>query len=124
LFQEADVVLIVEATDAVDSKEKVNDRAFGQFLGVNTTLKVNRAIKGQPGNFVTVLHYRLAKIDDPDARDPLGFVSFDTRGPENSEPRTEYLVFLRRRPDGRFEPVSGRDDANLSVRELRPMPAY
>src|ERR1700739_550126 len=70
LFQEADVVLIVEATDAIDSNEKVNDTVFGQFLGVNTTLKVNRAIKGDPGSVVTVLHYRLAKIDNPEARDP------------------------------------------------------
>jgi hypothetical protein len=34
--------------------------------------------------------------------------------------RPEYMLFLRLRKDGRFEPVSGEVDPVLSVRELHP----
>jgi hypothetical protein len=35
-----------------------------------------------------------------------------------SDYKFEYLLFLKKRGDGRYEPVSGRIDPLLSVREL------
>jgi hypothetical protein len=39
---------------------------------------------------------------------------------KGSKVRPEYLLFLRARPDGRYEPVSGQIDPALSMRELQP----
>jgi hypothetical protein len=36
----------------------------------------------------------------------------------------EYMLFLRLRKDGRYEPVSGEIDPALSIRELHPAEGF
>ena len=53
-----------------------------------------------------------------------GRINFKTQGGKYSLGRPAYLLFLKARPDGRYEAVSGQVDPKLSVRETHsPLPA-
>lgn len=131
LFKAADLVVIARAMETKDSTDTTSDNPWKtEMLGLDTTLHVRVVVKGaMKGNSVTVLHFRL-KDDKPIPDGPL-LVSFK-RGPikvqlsdlegdmSESTVVPEYLLFLRSRKDGRYEPVAGRVDPELSVRELYP----
>jgi hypothetical protein len=130
LFKEADLIVIAQATAAEDCRERDNDNPWKvEFLGVNTTLKINAVVKGKPGSdTVTVLHFRLT--DGQLIADGPLLVSFRTKGialdlkkAQVELGRPEYMLFLKAGKDGRYEPVSGRIDPELSVREMHaPLP--
>jgi hypothetical protein len=83
--------------------------------------------KGKAEKSIKVLHYRLpenALIQDGPLlvkfrKEPLqveGTVKGVKFVAELGKP--DYMVFLRQRKDGRYEPISGQVDPALSVREL------
>jgi hypothetical protein len=130
LFNEADVVVIGQAVSVADSGETTTDNLWkAEFVGINTTFAVQTVLKGEAGSDkLQVLHYRLKPgvlIEDG----PL-LVSFrlhgtaiTTNGAKIGLARPEYLLFLKKRKDGRYEPLSGRTDPALSVREMyKPLP--
>jgi hypothetical protein len=131
LLKEADVVVIAKASSVTDTGETTRDNPWkAEFVGLNTTFEVQATLKGTVENDkLQVLHYRLK----PDVLINNGptLVSFRLRGMTitTKEAKVElgkpsYLLFLKKRKDRRYEPVSGQVDPALSVREMyRPLPA-
>ncbi len=130
LLKAADLVVIGKAVTAADSGEKTT-KLFGdiEFVGVNTTFTVRAVLKGEwKKDKLTLFHYRAATgeaiLNGP------GLVQFRTGGvtlrigkTANAGRNSEYLLFLKRRVDGRFEAVSGQVDPDGSVREMfEPLP--
>jgi hypothetical protein len=125
LFKEADLVVIAQATATESSQDKTTDNPWkAEFLGLNNTFQVKAVLKGKPAEgTINVLHFRLKdglRLEDG----PL-FVTFRQKGIRlELKDRTvklgvsEYLLFLKTGKDGRYEPVSGRVDPELSVREV------
>ena len=124
LFEESDLVAIVLTVKSEDSADRTKDNPWKiEFTGVNTKFDVLHVLKGKPQSKLTVLHY---KTDERIENGPL-FVSFRVKGQqftlkdgtkvETAGPAT-YLLFLKKRGDGRFEPTSGHTDPALSAREL------
>jgi hypothetical protein len=134
LLKEADLVVIARAVSKV-----ATDDSDG-FSGVETTFELAAVIKGKSANSFKVLHFQYKNPSRP-FEDGPGLVSFFTEplsvgirrsgvteeeGPKTLEPTKskslkpapEYLLFLIRRADGRFEAVSGQVDPNSSVRTL------
>jgi hypothetical protein len=133
LTREADLVVIAQPTSVADAGESWMGNPWQvEFVGVVTTFKVQATLKGKiEGDELKVLHYRLPpKVSI--ANGP-GLVSFrlaptslqlskaDTKG--EIKLGNDYMLFLKKGKDGRYEPVSGRIDPVLSVRELfKPLP--
>ncbi len=129
LFKESDLIVIAQPTKSENSTDRLRDNPWKtEFLGVNTKFHVEHVLKG---NFdvaeLTLLHF---KTDALIVNGP-SLVSFRTNSlkyviqkeghagkeVENAGPGT-YLLFLRTRADGRFQPVSGQVDPVFSVREI------
>ena len=130
LMKEADLVVIAAPAKTEPADDRFDhDRWPRQFVGLNTTLDVWLPLKGEPARQIKVLHFALGGpkegVDPADAQtinDPPMLVTFRTVGaaPEDGvlPIRPQYLLFLRKTKDGRYEPVSGRIDPALSVREV------
>ncbi len=126
LLREADVVVIAKVMSVADAYETTRDNPWkAEFVGLNTTFDVEATLKGKVENDkLQVLHYRLK----PDVLIQNGptLVSFRLRGmtiTTTKEAKVElgkpsYLLFLKKRKEGRYEPVSGQVDPSLSVREM------
>lgn len=130
LFKEADLVVIAIAGESTDTKDRFSKKGWNvEFIGQNTQFVAESILKGKLGanKKLTVLHYRL-----PEGvlikNGPL-FVKFRKdaamlQGTINGTAfkgglgRPDYMLFLRLRQDGRYEPVSGEVDPALSIREM------
>ena len=123
LFKEADLVVIADTERTAETKDRLKTDWKVEFLGLDTTFMVRSTLKGKAqADTITLLHYR--SPEGPRIENGPLLVSIRTepsfaKGEGKKEMRTEYLLFLRVRPDGRFEPVSGQIDPALSVRELQ-----
>jgi hypothetical protein len=135
LYKEADLVVIVTAVSTKQTSETfVDERWPWKFVGQNTTLDVLQVLKDEMrGKQIVVLHFTFGEVHkkakatgkDPEEIDGPLFIDFRTkpekveiRGWELSDYKFEYLLFLKKRADGRYEPVSGRIDPFFSLREL------
>jgi hypothetical protein len=121
LFEGADLVVLARAVSDADAGYRVTDKPLRNYLvGVLTTFEVEQVVKGgHEGKELVVFHYRMSKDAPPVENGPL-LVSFqntaDSGGMAVGAPT--YLLFLKRRADGRYECVSGQIDPALSVSEL------
>jgi hypothetical protein len=131
LFKESDLIVVATPLSSHSSKETTSDNIWNEkMLGVNTTFRVSSVNKGSISEHqLTVLHYKLAnavKIDDGPLLVSFRLKSLELKtveGKKISFGKPEYLLFLKKRPDDRYEPVSGQIDPLLSVRELiHPLP--
>jgi hypothetical protein len=131
LFKEADLVVIAKAGETTDTKDRFSTKLWKvEFIGQDTQFVPESVLKGKldAKKGFTVLHYRLPEkikiINGP------SLVSFRKEGLmlegtingmafQASLGTPVYMLFLRLRLDGRYEPVSGEIDPSLSVRELR-----
>jgi hypothetical protein len=131
LMKESDLVVIATATSTKDAVgAPIDYPGWVKLAGVNTSFTIRAVIKGDhKGHELTVLHYRLAEepwhalhviVNGP------CLVTFRTGGLQyrssnstyESALPTEYLLYLKERKDGRYEPVTGPIDPEFSVREL------
>jgi hypothetical protein len=132
LFKESDVVVIARADSSRDSGGVSTDNPWKlQLQGVDTVFSVRAVLKGKvEGNTLTVFHYRIKpreggdSLDDVVINGPL-LVRFRTKDEKLTPAEAaasfgphEYMLFLKRRADGRTEPVSGQTDPFLSLREM------
>lgn len=141
LLKEADLVVIACAVSKVATDDRWDADVFDSdgFTGVETTFELAALLKGKSANSFKVLHFQYKNSSIP-FEDGPGLVSFlaeplsvgirrsgeTEEGPKtleptkskNLKPAPEYLLFLKRRADGRFEAVSGQVDPNSSVRTL------
>ena len=125
------MVVIAEAEASVDSGDSPPENPWkADMVGVNTTFHVAAVLKGKvEGDKFRVFHYRLKPgVLTEDGPLLVSFrqhgININTREAEVALGRPDYLLFLRKRKDGRYEPVSGQVDPVLSVREMySPLPA-
>jgi len=130
LFKEADLVVIASAGDTAATKDRFSTKGWKvEFIGQDTQFVAQSVLKGKLGEEkkFAVLHYRLPDgvqiINGPllvkfrkDSVMLNGTINGTTFKAGLGCP--EYMLFLRLRKDGRYEPVSGEIDPILSIREL------
>jgi hypothetical protein len=125
LFKEADLVVIAEAQGVADADDAAPfDHRPDLFEAQTTTFTVGYTLKAKAaGADLKVLHFRLKKGVQIENGPML--VTFRTKPIEVELKdrkigvgKGSYLLFLKARKDGRYEPVSGQYDPALSVREL------
>jgi len=136
LFKEADLVVIARAEDTNDTKDRFSAEGWkAEFIGQDTRFVAQSVLKGKLGDEkkFTVLHYRLPEgfaIGNGPLLVKFRHDSLMLSGKVNGTAfqadlaAPEYLLFLRLRKDGRYEPVSGQFDPVLSVRELHPADGF
>jgi hypothetical protein len=105
LAKDADVIVIVSATGTQDTADKLAGAGLqGQLVGVNTEFTVQAALKGKVDGKLTVLHFRYPDPTPPIINGP-NLVAF-----RSGTGAPSYLLFLRKREDGRYEPLAGQMD--------------
>jgi hypothetical protein len=136
LTSTAKLVIIGSPGKTTPTKEKYEGNHPWPFeiVGVETRVTVLAVLKGrEKKKTITLFHFQAGPlkkefrdkggptpvIDDPD------FLSFrteplvvKTEKGKVTLPPPDYLLFLRRRKDGRYEAITGPLDATQSVREL------
>jgi hypothetical protein len=115
ILKEADLVVIVRPlTTTVSGKVEPDG-----FVAVETQFAVEGVVKGdEKSERVTVVHYQLGTdwaILSPFAGTLVSFAAVDASGV-----KTRYLLFLKKRGDGKFNFVNG-DDPAFSQFRLRTM---
>jgi hypothetical protein len=117
LLATADVVVMARAISSTDAGQGAPAAPWPGLVAVETSFEVQAVLKGSlKGNKLTLLHYRFpGKGMPPNA--PM-LVSFRGMTDKTKVSRAEYLLFLKRRQDNRYEAVSGQVDPVFSVREL------
>lgn len=115
LVREADMIVIAMAVGSMDTADVPASDAFkAELIGKETKFSVRAVLKGKlEGESLTLLHFRLKGLMPPNG--PM-LISFQIS--DKARPSPEYLLFLKRRTDGRFEPVAGQVDSVLSVRQI------
>jgi len=132
LMEKSDVVLIGKVDTEKAFDEKLDHPAFGDVMEARlTTFKVGAVLKGKAaGEKIELVHY-LVNPDKPVVNGPLT-AYFRINGErltvtavdgvavkqDRVEPAPDYLLFLKVRKDGRFEPVTGQVDSMFSVRKV------
>jgi len=131
LVAQSDVVALVEPLENHPANDSMSNEAVSRrwYTAVDTRCKMRGILKGAIVGELTILHFSYApgaSVDDG----PI-FVEFTIRparpdffehsvikdGVKFTVPRSPvWLVFLKRRSDGRYEPVAGQDDADISFR--------
>lgn len=136
LFKEAELIVIATADGTVDTKDKYRREGLEiDLVGQETMLTVDAVVKGdvKDQKKLKVLHYRLpneVRIEDGPCLVSFRKDYVHLKGEINGKKfkaslgRPEYLLFLRLRPDGRYEPISGPYDPALSVREMQEPSDY
>ena len=135
LREASDLVVLAKPVSNTATKDIFN-KEESEYQGIDTEFEVIDIVKGAiVAKIFKVLHFAL-KPGGGDA-DGMSVVSFRLKPltldvltkPEQSEHRAgtraliqltapEYLLFLKKRSDGRYEPVTGQMDASISVLEV------
>jgi hypothetical protein len=130
LFKAADLVVIAKAISTEDAGQEIKHKAPADCLkAVLTTLEAVHVVKGEHRDAkLVILHYRL-EPGKGSSNGPL-LIQFHAKeqriqwsGGVRVQGPPDYLLFLKKRADGRYECVSGQFDPALSVKEIvEPFP--
>jgi hypothetical protein len=134
LMEKSDIVLIGKVISSKAFDEKLDQPSFDELMeGRQTTFQVAAVLKGKAdGESIDVVHFRLkpggqvpngpmpAFFRDKERRLTIEAVDGVKGKQEWLERPPEYLIFLKVRKDGRFEPVTGQVDSSFSVRKVAP----
>jgi hypothetical protein len=129
LMKEADLVVIVEAKKSEDTADQPTEPKWRDeriFVGQVSTLEVKTTLKGKAStDEIRVVHFRLKKgvqvVDGPVlVAFRTGSTKLKAKGYAKTSQRVQYLLFLKVRKDGRYEPVTGEFDSGQSAREVYP----
>jgi hypothetical protein len=136
LLKDADLVVVAAADKSEPTADKYEGDNAYELDGVNTRFTVRVALKGEaPKDGLTVLHYRMGRLKPGKTEDDQWYAAkigpnlvtfradplrLHVGGSAVGVPAPEYLLYLKKRADGRYEPVSGQYDPNLSAREIFP----
>ena len=134
LLKEADLVVIAAAVSSEECKDQWSEPLFekDRFQGIETTFKVWSALKGTaPDSTLKLLHFQYKARESNIFNDGPSLVSFIIKPlslsislrPEEIPHKVEssppqYLLFLKKREDGRYEAASGQTDPSFSVRAM------
>lgn len=139
LLKHADLVVFATATKTEAADDKPLEHSWNyELVAQTTTFRVKHVLKGKAeGEQFKVLHFKFAETLKKGIN-PNTFLSYVVEdGPllvafrtgsvtvkaegagQSTILRTpDYLLFLKRLKDGRYEPVSGQIDPALSVRQM------
>ena len=124
LHQEADVVVLARAVKSLDTGDPLPDNPWPtiEFLSKETTFETLAVLKGAKVEKLVLVHYRLKDGNIPPNGPMLvAFRTVEEAAKANQYAAApEYLLFLKRGADGRYEPVTGQIDSVLSVRSVGP----
>lgn len=138
LATEADVIAIGTLTSCTDLTRTDSPRS-DPLVRVASKFHVEAVLKGQHTGSLTIIHFRHVTPEELPAGELTGIFNgprllvFDTDLKEDvSEPQEQrtaerpssqarYLLFLKRREDGKYEPVSGQADAIDAAYRLAPL---
>ena len=111
LFEKADLVVVATPTLTKETQRNLDhpDRPGQPVIGVETEFAVTAVLKGAQTEMVLLYHFRADRMELPNA--PT-FVSFDPAKKQS------FRLFLIRRADGRYAPVAGQTDPELSIQEI------
>jgi hypothetical protein len=123
MFDKAELVVIAQPIHTKDTTETnslpgINPSA--KFRGLSTEFQINAVLKsGQTnaltrGTKITFHHYRFNNPAELVINGPV-LVEFT---PEKSGAFQSYLLFLVKKADGRYAPVTGQVDPDISVLKL------
>jgi hypothetical protein len=133
LYGKADLIVIAVAKTTKPVADRFRDPRWPlDLVGQQTAFEIKQVLRGKiTGKSLDVLHFafgpqskkqkeeQLQIIDGPLLiRFRTKSVTLNIGGREHYLERPDYMLFLKRRADGRFEPVSGRIDPVLSIREV------
>lgn len=118
LLKEADLVVFATPTKTEDTGESLADNE-GYLTGQNTTFKINYVLQGKTDSTeMKVFNCRFVDDEAKEVGNGARLVVFRIAALQNGWRDSEYLLFLKRRNDGRYEPVSGQIDPVDSVKEI------
>jgi hypothetical protein len=109
LLDKSELVVIATPTFTRDTKDHAGIPGFEDqpVIGVETKFAVITVLKGPPAmKTVLLYHYRADQMAVPNAPSFLTF-----------EPKKRYRLYLLREANGRYAPVSGQIDPEISVRK-------
>lgn len=140
LFQESDLIVIATATrnEPCDEVWPEDDFSMDRFVGTETVFKVQSVLKGGTPDSVRVIHFSYKQgaalydngpglmtfLTEPVVTAPKkpghdsGVLQGRVAVVERLVNQPEYLLFLKKRSDGRYEAVSGQMDSAFSVRTI------
>ena len=128
LVAQSDVVAILEPIANTAAKDQLTEgeRSSTDFDATETRFKVLAVFRGEVAKEITLLHFSYSSRVGV-VINGASFVRFEVpekRYPEDNGDAGNYtwLAFLKKRPDGRFEPATGQYDSNYSFRAMRPAP--
>ena len=118
---EADLVVIAGPVSTRETAERVDLPNFAPALpavGLETTFEVAAVLKGElkpaaGGKKTLVFHYLRLRQPNFSVPNGPGLVQFETGS------RKQYLMFLHREKDGRYEALAGQTDPDMSIEPLR-----
>ena len=130
LLEKSDLVVIAKVESVADFDGNVEVAPFAEFLTPQVTkFNVEGVLRGEhQAETLELVHCRFRNEQIP-PNGPL-LARFESEGRKMriesganegtlvQEGRPSYLLFLKRREDGRFEPVAGQVDSELSVRRV------
>jgi len=129
LSSESDLVVVAVPVSSEDTGELLFSPLWQMdFVGVNTKVEVRGVVDGRfRAKELTIFHLRM-----PDGKTlvngPLMLelhrtaLTMRTAGHEKGQGAPEYLLYLKKRKDGRYEPASGPLSGGHAARELYPLP--
>jgi hypothetical protein len=134
MFKEADLVVLVQAVRTEKADDEPPEHSWPrELVAQNTTLKVRGTLKGKAeGEHIKVLHFKFGEFkkgfEGRSTYDGPQLVEFRTgpvtvgAGPSKRVvAKPEYLLFLKKMKDGRYEPLSGHIDPADSIRLVSPL---
>ena len=143
LVAESDIVVIVEPVENKSAQDTFPGYSYGhptnRFSATDTRFKVHTVLKGDAGKELTVLHFSYS-TNVTMIGNGAGFIQvltgplqYEKRAVKDGKPvggittfqqQPVWIAFLKRRRDGRFEPVTGHYDSAYSFRELHQASFY
>jgi hypothetical protein len=137
LQKESDLVVIAEVAETktvalTDDLVQNGLSGFASFKQVETTFRVHAVLKGKvEQKQITLVHFRIDWEKTTSITDGPLLVAFPTKEQAATKEREkslvgpDYLLFLKSRKDGKFDPVSGQVDPIWSARPLgNPMQLF
>jgi len=123
MASEADLVVIATPVETKELDEKTdlpgvrwNNQPI-RVVGLETRFEVSVCFKGKlpaEGKLTVVLHHY--RLENPELAEVPNAVQLLRLTPGDS---SQYLMFLKRVDDGRYEPFNGQTDPVYSVEKLR-----
>ncbi len=131
LLQESDAVVVAAVSSIKPARDTPPDQLkIYQAVAEEVNFAVEAVLKGKVDGSITLLHFNLP--GNPYTTNGPMLLRFEINKEAANSGRTEsergdvaslgtpnYLLFLKRMKDGRYEPVFGQYDPRLSVREVR-----